>query len=257
MGRYFKARITENRQLNKEYNLLTLTPLSDIKEPEPGQFYMIGNLNDRDPLLKRPFSLFRKTSAGIQILYRIKGKGTIALRDRPEGSIMDVIGPLGNSYPIPDAGTVPLIVAGGIGIASVYSLVEKLKGKAYVFYGARSTDDLFFVDELRHISVELHITTDDGSCGEKGNIIDALGLFLTQNSKLKTQGLVLYACGPRRMLEAVNNITREKEIPAYISMEESMACGIGVCLGCVVKTVNGYERVCKEGPVFSIDKVVW
>lgn len=257
MGRYFKVRITENRQLSKEYNLLTLTPLSGTKEPEPGQFYMIGNVSDRDPLLKRPFSLFRKTSAGLQILYRVKGKGTITLRDRPEGTVMDVIGPLGNSYPIPDKEAVPLIIAGGIGIASVYSLIESFKGKAHVFYGARSADDLLFIDDLRQISGELNITTDDGSYGGKGNIIDALGLFLTQNSKLKTQNLVLYACGPKPMFEAINSLAREKKITTYISMEETMACGIGVCLGCVVKTVKGYERVCKEGPVFSIDKVVW
>lgn len=257
MGRYFKARITENRQLSKEYNLLTLTPLSDIKEPEPGQFYMIGNVNDRDPLLKRPFSLFRKTSSGLQILYRIKGKGTVLLRDRPEGTLMDLVGPLGNSYPIPGGGTVPLVVAGGIGIASVYSLIERLKGKAKVFYGARSEADLLFIDELRQISGELTITTDDGSYGEKGNIIDMLNIFLTQPSALSPQPFVLYACGPKPMFESVNSIAREKKITTYISMEETMACGIGVCLGCVVKTVNGYERVCKEGPVFSIDRLVW
>lgn len=257
MGRYFKARITENRQLSKEYNLLTLTPLNDMKEPEPGQFYMIGNVNDRDPLLKRPFSLFRNTSAGLQILYRIKGKGTITLRDRPEGTVMDVIGPLGNSYPIPDKGAAPLIIAGGIGIASVYSLIESFKGNSHVFYGARSADDLLFVDDLRQIAGELHISTDDGSYGEKGNIIDMLDIFLTQRSALSAQRFVLYACGPRPMFESVNRLAREKKITTYISMEEVMACGIGVCLGCVVKTVNGYERVCKEGPVFSIDKVVW
>lgn len=256
MGRNFKARITGNRQLNPYYNLLTLTPLSGIKEPEPGQFYMVGNADNRDPLLKRPFSLFRRTADGIQILYRVKGRATIALRERPEGAVMDITGPLGNSYPIPDGEVVPLIIAGGIGIASVYSLIQSFNGKAYVFYGARSGEDLLFIDEIRELARELYITTDDGSYGEKGNIIDILNVFLTKKSELLSRNLVLYACGPRPMFEPVNRLAREKKITAYISMEETMACGIGVCLGCVVKTVNGYERVCKEGPVFSIDKVV-
>lgn len=258
MSRYFRAKVSENRQLNSNHNLLTLTPLDTIKEPESGQFYMIGmGEGNYDPLLKRPFSIFRKTSSGLQILYRVKGRGTTMMRNLKEGFVVDVLGPLGNAYPLPDKNDTPLIIAGGMGMASVFSLTVKLAGEAYLFYGARSVDELFFLDELKKFTKELFVSTDDGSYGVRGNIVDVLNKYLTANAELITPNLLLYACGPRPLFEALWRIVMDKEIKAYVSLEESMACGIGACLGCVVKTVNGYQRVCNEGPIFPIDKIAW
>ncbi|GAB4410807.1 MAG: dihydroorotate dehydrogenase electron transfer subunit [Thermodesulfovibrionales bacterium] len=261
MNRYFRAEIAENRQLNKDYNLLTFIPPGNSKEPEPGQFYMIGRCvgevpckNAYDPFLKRPFSIFRKTAWGYQILYRIRGMGTLTLKEAGKGAMLDVIGPLGNPYPISENDRIPLIVAGGIGIASLFFLAERLAGKPHIFYGARTEDEIFFISELRKYAKELFISTDDGSMGEKGTIIEVLDNFLSRHSITRH---LIYACGPRQMLEAISQIAKNRGVTAYISMEENMACGIGACLGCAVKTAGGYKRVCKEGPVFDVNEIVW
>lgn len=256
MNRFFKAEIAENIQISRDHNLLTFIPMQSIKEPEPGQFYMIGAGSCHDPLLKRPFSLFRRTSKGIQILYRIKGQGTLMLRDMRPGFMIDVLGPLGNSYPVPAVNQTPLIVAGGIGMASLFSLAERFAKSAYIFYGARTTQELLFLEELGGYAKSLSVSTDDGSSGKKGTVGDMLDGFLTQNPSLVSSS-VLYACGPSKMLEFVSRVAKDRNMVAYISMEENMACGIGACLGCVVKTAEGYKRVCMEGPVFDVREIAW
>ncbi|MFN3395938.1 MAG: dihydroorotate dehydrogenase electron transfer subunit [Thermodesulfovibrionales bacterium] len=250
MSRYLKAVVTENQALHPEYNLLTLSPLSPLEEPRPGQFYMVGL--PQDPLLKRPFSHFRILKNGdIQIFFRIKGKGTTLLGGLRRGSTVEILGPLGRPYPI-SSGSVNIIVAGGIGIASLYSLIEELN-KPVVFYGARNSKELFFIDEIKGYSKDVFITTDDGSAGEKGLITERLERFLDN----LTETFTVYACGPSKMLEKVSQTTLAKGGVAYISVEERMACGIGACLGCVVKTTSGYQRVCKEGPVFDAREIIW
>jgi dihydroorotate dehydrogenase electron transfer subunit len=257
LSRYFRAEIADNRKLNDDYSLLTFVPLRKPPEPKPGQFFMLGIEGDYDPLLKRPFSLFRRTPKGFQILYRIRGRGTSLMRNLGRGSVLDVLGPLGNSYPLPPKGHASVIVAGGIGVASVFSLAERLaeaKNKAHIFYGARGANDLLMVSALRKVAGKLSLSTDDGSCGDRGCVTDLLGISSSGAVDKKT---VLYACGPRKMLEAVARIAETRGIDAYVSMEENMACGIGACLGCVVKTVSGHKRVCKEGPVFHAKEIVW
>lgn len=272
MSRYFKAKIADNIPLNKDYNLLTLLPQTNTIEAKPGQFYMIGCASSietspepslckgmSDPLLKRPFSLFRRTEKGFQILYRIKGRGTAIIRNMKPGSVVDVLGPLGNSYPMPSPQKTAFILAGGLGIASVFFLAERIVssgGDARIYYGARTETDLLMVEDLRLTAGKLIISTDDGSCGEQGCVTDVFGAFLARYTDSGSAGVV-YACGPQKMLEAVSGIARERGIEAYISVEERMACGIGACLGCVVRTVKGYKRVCREGPVFRAEEILW
>lgn len=206
-----------------------------------------------DPLLKRPFSYFRKSRDGdLQIFLRIKGKGTSLLADLKKGSVVDLLGPLGSPYPLPE-GVIPIIVAGGIGIASLYSLIAGLRNKPFVFYGTRSSKELFFLDDIKKRAKEVFITTEDGSEGERGLITDRLYSFL----KEMTVPFTVYACGPMAMLQVVSEIVKARNGIAYVSVEERMACGIGACLGCVVKTKEGYQRVCKEGPVFRSDEILW
>ncbi|HUO76723.1 MAG TPA: dihydroorotate dehydrogenase electron transfer subunit [Thermodesulfovibrionales bacterium] len=269
MSRYFTAEIAENRPLNNDFHLLTFFPLGHTKEPQPGQFYMLSTLGKsragssfeeiHDPLLKRPFSLFRKTGKGLQILFRIRGRGTAMMKELKKSSLVNVLGPLGNSYPFPAGNKTPLIIAGGIGIASLFYFAERLskaKKKAYISYGVRSENELFMTDEVKRFAKELFISTDDGSCGERGCVTDMVGGLLSRIPSLGTNS-VIYACGPRKMLEAVSRMAKQKGIEAYLSMEEVMACGVGACLGCVVKTVSGYKRVCKEGPIFDAKEIVW
>ncbi len=225
-------------------------------EPLPGQFYMIEVNRGTDPLLKRAFSLFRRTTDGFQVMYRIKGRGTALLSKMKRGDLLDVLGPLGSPYPVPSGDQMPLVIAGGIGIASVFPFLLALRGKAVLFYGARSGDEIFMLDEIKKMCSKVFISTDDGSLGTKGTIIDVLDNYLN-SSLAEGNRYVVYACGPHPMLKAVSAVSASNGITAYISMEEHMACGLGACLGCVVKTTGGYKRVCKEGPVFSAEEIVW
>ena len=256
MSRYFRAEIQENRPVHAVHNLLTLITPAGMPEPRPGQFFMLEVNRGTDPLLKRAFSLFRTSEKGVQILYRIRGKGTEIMKDMKVGSQIELLGPLGTCYPPLSEDNLPLVIAGGIGIASVFSFVEQFSGRAIVFYGARTKDDLLMHDELKGFAKEVLVSTDDGSAGVKGTAADTLKHFLSHHPTPITP-FRIYACGPQPLLRAVSEIARAHKVPAYISMEEHMACGIGACLGCVVKTRDGYTRVCKEGPVFESKEIVW
>jgi dihydroorotate dehydrogenase electron transfer subunit len=256
LSRYFKAKIVKNFSLNERTFLITLYPLEKVVTPYPGQFYMIEAGNSYDPLLKRPFSFFRKTAEGIQFLYTVKGKGTSLMKDLKSGRVINIVGPLGTGYPKPRKEYTPLLIAGGMGIASIYSLAEKLFKKAYLLYGAKCKDELLILKDLKCLSNKPVICTDDGSFGEKCTVTDVLNNFLNHRLKLSASH-ILYACGPKPMLEAVSKIAITNGIKGYVSLEENMACGFGACIGCAVKTTNGYKRVCKEGPVFPIEEIIW
>ncbi|MEK6581051.1 MAG: dihydroorotate dehydrogenase electron transfer subunit [Nitrospirota bacterium] len=256
MSRYLRAEIIENSPVNKSHNLLILSSSGISKNSAPGQFYMIETASSYDPLLKRPFSILKQKSGAAHFLYRIKGKGTERMRQMKNGAAVSVLGPLGNGYPLPGKNLTPILIAGGIGIASLFPLAEKLGKNAYLFYGGRTKEELLMLDELKGMVKELIISTNDGSAGEKDTVVDVLKDYLaSQLSALSSQ--LIYACGPSPMLEAVSMLATEKGIKGYISMEENMACGVGACLGCTVKTKKGYKRVCKEGPVFPIEEIVW
>lgn len=256
MNRNFKAIIADNLPLNSKNNLLITEPLDPVIEPAPGQFYMIETGNTYDPLLKRPFSYFRRTSETIQFIYTVIGKGTSIMKDFRRGGTVNIIGPLGSGYPKPEESKTPLLVAGGTGIASIFSLAEAYSGKAYLVYGAKNRKELLMLDELEKSGHELLICTDDCSFGKEGMVDGIVNDFLASHSTSITS-YVMYACGPKPMLKALSKIAADKNIRGYASLEENMACGFGACLGCAVKTISGYKRVCKEGPVFPIEKIVW
>lgn len=259
MSKYFKAKVTKNFPLNRKNNLLCIEPLESIIKPSPGQFYMIAVSSSYDPLLKRPFSYFRKTSESIHFLYTVVGKGTSLMREFKQGDIVRIIGPLGTGYPKPEDGSTPLLVAGGTGVASILSLAEELPQKAYFLHGAKCKDEFLILDELKWLEnkkIMCMNCTDDGSFGKKGTVVDVLNEFLRSKS-LQFSSCVLYACGPQPMLESIVKIVKDYRIKGYVSLEENMACGFGACLGCAIQTVHGYKRVCKEGPVFPIEEIVW
>jgi dihydroorotate dehydrogenase electron transfer subunit len=246
----FRADVVENRPLNENHFVLTFRPQESSPDPEPGQFYMIGTGSTADPLLKRPFCFFDRVNGDIQLLYRVRGRGTELLRDKKSGDLVDVLGPLGNPWPMPPKKEHPLIVAGGVGIASVMPLVTGLTKRATVLYGGRSRDELLMLEELKAVAGELRTSTEDGSHGAKGLVTDLVRGISGENH-------VIYACGPEGMLKAIAEMARERGLNGYVSLEEHMACGVGACLGCAVMTKKGYKRVCKEGPVFKMGEVVW
>lgn len=249
--RNFKAEVTENVQVSKGHFLMGLRPSGSPPDPTPGQFYMVGTSESNDPLLKRPFCFFGKRKDTIQILYRVRGKGTTLLSRMRPGVGLDVVGPLGNSWPGPGDKSIPLIVAGGIGIASVFPLAASFRKKPIIVYGGRNRDELLMLDELKLAYSGLHPTTEDGSYGMKGTVMDALASLDIGESHL------VYACGPKGMLRAVAEYAKDKGLKGYASLEEKMACGMGACLGCAVRTTKGIKEVCIDGPVFKLDEIAW
>lgn len=272
VSRYFKAVISDNTALSRHFRLLSISPIFNLQPsaftPAPGQFYMIQTGSTYDPLLKRPFSIFGYEDNILRFLYRIRGKGTSCLSSLKNGDVINLIGPLGNGYPEPHGDFIA--VAGGIGIASLIPFIKKFKGRAYLFYGAKNKEELIMLNDARSFSKELFIATDDGSEGKKGLITDVF-----KNSLIPSA--FLYACGPTPMLKELSGIAADKGMKCYASLEEHMACGVGACLGCVIKfkrqgiassALHGeggedrrqawvYRRVCKEGPVFDTEDIVW
>ncbi len=261
MSRLFEASVLENKELIKDHYLLTLHPLEKTRKPEPGNFFMVSVETGLDPLLKRPLSIHRRTREGFQLLYRIAGKGTKILSGKRPDDLLEIIGPLGNGFPVSRGEDDIILVAGGIGIAPLFCLAESLLkkkggGSRILFYGARTRDEVLCMDELKSIGIETVISTDDGTSGERGDIVRVLKNFLSRSSSSATNHL-LYACGPEPMLKSLSALAMEYNLKGYFALEQNMACGLGTCLGCVVNTVHGYKRVCKEGPVFPIEEILW
>lgn len=256
MYRHFKAEVLDNSFVAESFKLITLSPDSGALGPLPGQFYMLESGRSTDPLLKRPFSIFRFDDGGLRFLYRVRGRGTASIAGFNKGDVINVVGPLGKAYPEPHGQFIA--IAGGVGIASLYSFIEKKPGKAVLFYGARNARELLYYDEAEKLSARAFSTTDDGSAGEKGFVTDKLTEFIKSEGK----SMPVYACGPHPMLKKVAEIAKQNNLKCYVSLEEHMACGIGACLGCVVKAKSfdreyEYKRVCKEGPVFDAAGVLW
>jgi len=250
-ARSFRAALTGNFEVSPGYRLLSLRPEGSPPAPKPGQFYMVASGPGPEPLLKRPFCYFDSTGDGdLSMLYKVQGKGTRMLAAMPDGVILDVLGPLGNSYPMPKKGQRPIIVAGGIGIASVMPLIKKFGPEARVVFGARSQEDMVMRREVSGFLCELHGCTDDGTLGLQGTVVDMLHELAPEDDSL------IYACGPKPMTRAVVEYAAQKRLKGYASLEEYMACGIGACMGCVVMTKKGYRRVCKEGPVFKLEDLI-
>jgi dihydroorotate dehydrogenase electron transfer subunit len=252
-----RARVQEQKPLSVGYFHLTLIPNAIIPPSYPGQFFMLGFPGRLDPLLKRPFGAFKRNEGTIEFFYQVRGKMTALMGELKEGEELEVFGPLGNFYPKPKSRTA-LIIAGGSGIASVYPLIESLKGKAIIIYGGKCKNDLPLANEIteKKLAKELILTTEDGSLGKEGTVLHALKGRLAASKDPRSY--TLYACGPPLMMKRISELVRgEYPLEGYFSMEAHMACGTGVCLGCAVKTKTGYKRACQEGPIFNIREVAF
>jgi dihydroorotate dehydrogenase electron transfer subunit len=225
---------------------------------QPGQFAHIRILPLKEALLRRPFSIYQVTNDTLSFLYKTIGKGTEVLARMRPGEDLSLIGPLGHGFTVPQPGAeTPLLVAGGYGMAALYLLAQRSPQKGMVFVGGRRRVDILCEEEFRALSWDVRVTTEDGSYGEKGLVTQALLAELKRSG----QNRKLFACGPTPMLEAVGCIATEHGLPAELSLDEQMCCGIGVCLTCVVPIKAGesweYQRTCTEGPVFDSRRVVW
>jgi dihydroorotate dehydrogenase electron transfer subunit len=228
---------------------------------QPGQFAHLRVIPMKDALLRRPFSIFQVAGDTFSILYKAVGKGTDVLSRMHPGEELSAIGPLGHGFTIPPSGgETPVLVAGGYGMAAMYLLAQRSPQKGIVFVGGRRSVDILCEEEFRALGWEVRATTEDGSHGEKGLVTQAL-LAEIRNQKSEIRNFKLFACGPTPMLKAVGKIAEESNLPAELSMDEHMCCGVGVCLTCVIpiKTHDGweYQRTCTEGPVFDARQIVW
>lgn len=246
--------VRENVRLTPSYSLLTFTREDGLPLPRmlPGQFAEVLVTGAADTLLRRPISISSATADSMKMLVRRAGNATDRLCDMPAGSVIDIVLPLGNGFTTAGmAGGKVLLVGGGVGIAPLWFLAERLKSEGAVvttLIGARTESMLLLRDELSCFG-DLAVSTDDGSCGEKG--------FVTQNSVWNRAWDMVYVCGPAPMMKGVAAICREKGIRCEVSLENMMACGLGACLCCVEKTVRGNVCVCTEGPVFNINQLLW
>lgn len=255
MSKNFRAKVINNFALNPRTFLLEIEPIEETIAPKPGQFYMIQPDSSYDPLLKRPFSYIRKSNGKIQFLCAIKGKGTRLMMNFHSNKIISMLGPFGNGYPIFKSNHISLLIAGGTGIASILSLSNEVQNK-YLIYGARTRDELLLLDKIEELGDRFIVCTNDCSYGKKGMVDELLKDFINSH-KDNINSIIIYACGPLPMLKAISKISAENNIKGFASLEENMACGFGACLGCAVKTKQGYQRVCKEGPVFPFKEIIW
>jgi dihydroorotate dehydrogenase electron transfer subunit len=262
--RYFDAHIMENRSLGGGYFVLQLGGCDSLQDTRPGQFVMLRGDWGRDPLLPRAFSVLAVASGGrADLLAKTVGQGTALLERSPPGSAVSVLGPLGTSFPAPAADVTDLLVAGGVGLPPLYMQAEvawrrHLAAHSEMLYGGRGARDLVLLPEMRAFGVAVHLATEDGSMGRRGRVTDTLEERIEHHRRQAPERkLRILSCGPNAMLWAVGRIARAVDIECYLSLEEQMACGIGVCLGCAVPARSRpFRYVCKDGPVFLASDVL-
>jgi dihydroorotate dehydrogenase electron transfer subunit len=259
--RYFQAIVTENRTLGGGYFVLRLAGCASLAAAKPGQFVMVRGAWGRDPLLPRAFSLLSVAPAAgtADVLAKTVGRGTALLERALPGAEVDVLGPLGTSFPAPDPDCIDLLVAGGVGLPPLYMQAElaaaqRLVARSEMLYGGRGAKDLVLLEEMKAMGLPLHLTTEDGAVGTKGLVTRVLEARLDAHRGKRVR---VMGCGPNAMLWAAARIAREREVPCFISLEENMACGIGVCLGCAIPARSRpYRYVCSNGPVFDAADVL-
>ena len=260
------AKILENKRIAPDFCRMKLESPYLARNAKPGQFVEVKCSCGTDVLLRRPLGVHKITRSGIELLYEVVGKGTTRLSKKKAGDLLDVIGPLGNGFDLhntQNAKRTTILVAGGVGVAPLMALAEELKVKPLILIGAKKESHILCEKEFKDLGCEVRVATDDGSKGHKGMITDMLTSLRNTQYAIRS---TIYACGPTPMLKAVARIAEKNDIPCQVSLEERMACGVGVCLGCPVKirtqnavrrTQYEYKMVCKDGPVFNAKEIKW
>lgn len=250
-----KFLVAVHEQMSPRYHRLALKAGLWAKKVKPGQFVHIRVHDGREPLFRRPFSVF-KAEKYLEILFEPVGRGTELLALKRSGDVLDVLGPLGNHFRMPPVGiTNVVMIAGGIGVAPFMILSDFLKKKKYnltLLYGGRGQDHVFDFSLFKKNNCRVFVATDDGSVGVKGKVSQ-----LFTNIPREPRTTFIYTCGPRPMMKAVQDFTRDTGLRGEASCEEVMACGLGACLGCAIQTTAGYKTVCYDGPVFDLAEIVF
>lgn len=263
------ADVIANRPLSSDYNVLALSASAIAAAAAPGQFVMVKPGAGLDPLLRRPFSVFEilrdagGAPSGISILSKRIGASTSLIYNARQGQRIDCLGPLGRPFTVVDPPAEAWMIAGGVGLAPFATLAESLHARGVtstLFYGARRAEELFYLDFFRALDVELVVTTEDGSLGERGRVVAPLERRLA--ARAASSPVMLYACGPEGMLAAAARTAMEHHRPCQVSVERIMGCGLGGCYSCVVPMKDGHGgfhhvRSCIAGPVLAADQILW
>ena len=235
--------IRENVPLTETVWKMTLTGAFPAP-PRPGQFV---NLQLSGCYLRRPISVCDYSDGILTLLYKVVGQGTAQMSRMQKGETLPALYPLGNGYDLSPSGEHPLLLGGGVGIPPLYLLAKELlrAGKRpRASLGFNTKAEIFFEEEFRALGIEVTVATADGSYGEKGFVTDCMPESYSY----------FYTCGPEPMLKAVY---RASKTSGQFSFEERMGCGFGACMGCSCKTVTGYKRICKDGPVLTKEEILW
>lgn len=253
--RILDLEVTANLDLNENYVLIKASSSEILPECQAGQFAQLRVDGSSTTYLRRPISInwVDKEKNEVWFLIQKVGDGTQRLAQYKEGDTLNVILPLGNTFSLPESQIKrPLLVGGGVGVAPMLLLGKQLHEQGYdpiFLLGARSKKDLLELELFSDLGT-VYTTTEDGSFGEKG--------FVTQHSVLRTQCFSkIYSCGPKPMMQAIAAYAKEKNVACEVSLENTMACGIGACLCCVEDTPKGHVCACTEGPVFDLKDLLW
>ncbi len=252
--------ITAHQEAARDHQRMVLRAPEIAAKAAPGQFCMLEVREGFCPFLRRPMSIERIFNDGISFLYKVTGQGTRMLATLKVGANINVQGPLGNVFPMESGWKRRILVGGGIGVAPLPGLAEALvraHGAApEVILAARNEQMLLCEKEFAQMGCTIHLATDDGSAGMRGYAADALRALKPDESTL------VYTCGPNVMMRSIHETCQEFGARCYASLEACMACGDGVCMGCVVETTHEVEsrrmaRVCQEGPIFDAQTINW
>jgi len=259
-----KARVLWNEEVAPAYFRIGLECPLGFARVKPGQFVMVRISDGMDPLLRRPFSIHKpivrkKRTIGIELLYKVVGKGTTLLSGLAVDGSVNILGPLGSAFLLPPGARRIVLVAGGIGVAPLVFLASHLleggidPADCSVFLGGRTSDDLLCVDEFNTLNMAVNSTTDDGSAGDQCLVTVPMEFAVAD-----ARPDIIYACGPEAMLDCVLGIARARKISCQMSIETRMACGMGACLGCAVAAADmpdRYYHACLDGPVFDSESI--
>ena len=255
MKKILKAEILKNESISSSIFEMIISAGEIASETKAGQFINLYT-GLGEALLPRPISICEidHENKTLRLIYQVVGKGTNVFSDLKQGEFIKVLGPLGNGFTVDKDIFNHVVIGGGIGVPPLLQLVKELNGKKSVFLGARSSHIL--VDEFKKYGADVYLASDDGSEGFHGNVLELV-------KEIKPDVDKIYACGPKIMLKYVSEYSNSLDIKGQISMEERMACGIGACVGCAVKIKKDENtdfenlKVCKDGPVFLSNEVIW
>jgi len=265
------AIVLSNNRLSQNYNVVAIAAPEIATQTRPGQFVMVKQALDSEPLLRRPFSVFEilrdkhGEPKGLSLLNKPVGTVTRKLFEIEAGERLRCLGPLGQPFSVVSSPEAAWMVAGGVGLAPFLTLAETLREQTVettLFYGGRSTADLCYLEQFKRLGVRLVLATEDGSRGQTGLVTLPLARELQSTSI--DQPLTLYACGPTAMMQVVAELAHTHGRSSEVSLEPVMGCGLGGCYSCVVpihsqsnNTSPQLVRSCREGPVFGGSQVVW